>query len=412
MAEGGEDIPMNTFPSGSHGGDDEDTDALLRPGERSSGARRKKAPFYSTPNDIPGYKKKTSTTTSFIDTPSGKNIFEEREHDMETFYEDVREVFPRIDKKLLPFIRRDGYNRLVLNLGNKKSVDHVIAFDGRPSDDIYKAKFPKGLRVRLGKTNVEINQKNQDELERLRKDKEELEKRRYETREKLADNDDKIKDVIRGKDGLRNIIKVEEERKENALTQEDKDRHSSNIEKAKEAYLQKDKEEKDLTTERDALKLEETNNDELLENSQEQVESARERVNQRLLSLRDRIKEIFKKHGFTVVAVVSAIEVVIGVIVSSIKAGLGKLADGVGNGLKELGSKLAESLPGMIGSIASLIFKTAGEVIKFLGKNAWLLIVGLVVFVVEMIKKELKLPKRKKDQGHEPGKNTVHVTIH
>ena len=117
------------------------------------------------------------------------------------------------------------------------------------------------------------------------------------------------------------------------------------------------------------------------------VETARERVNERLLSLRDRIKEIFKKHGFTVVSVMTAIGVVIGVIVSNLKAGLTKVAKGVGDGMKALGKKLGEILPGMIGAIASFIFRTAGEVIGFLAKNAWLLVVGLVLLAVEQFKK-------------------------
>ena len=105
------------------------------------------------------------------------------------------------------------------------------------------------------------------------------------------------------------------------------------------------------------------------------------------LSLRQRIKEIFKKYGFTVIAVSAAIATVIGIIVSNLKAGLTKVAQGVGNGLKSLGKKLGQILPGMIGAIASFIFRTAGEVIGFLAKNAWLLIVGLVLFAVEQLKK-------------------------
>ena len=106
------------------------------------------------------------------------------------------------------------------------------------------------------------------------------------------------------------------------------------------------------------------------------------------LSLRQRIKEIFKKYGFTAFAVATAIGTVIGVIVSNLKAGLMKVAKGVGNGLKELGKKLGEILPGMIGAIASFLFRTAGEVIGFLAKNAWLLVVGLVVLAVEQFKKK------------------------
>ena len=69
-----------------------------------------------------------------------------------------------------------------------------------------------------------------------------------------------------------------------------------------------------------------------------------------------------------------------------LKKGLTNVAKGVGNGLKAIGKKIGDILPGMIGAIASFIFKTAGEVIGFLGKNAWLLIV--VIYLVEQFKKK------------------------
>ena len=104
------------------------------------------------------------------------------------------------------------------------------------------------------------------------------------------------------------------------------------------------------------------------------------------MSLKDRVKAIFKKYGFTVVAVATAVSVVIGVIMSSLQSGLASVAKGVGNGLKELGKKLGQILPGMVGAIASFIFRTAGEAIGFLAKNAWILIVGVVVYFVEQLK--------------------------
>ena len=118
-------------------------------------------------------------------------------------------------------------------------------------------------------------------------------------------------------------------------------------------------------------------------------EKSIETLNERL-TLRERVKEIFRKYGFTVIAVSAAIATVIGVIVSNLNTGLAKVARGVGNGLKELGKKLGQILPGMIGAIASFIFQTAGEVIGFLAKNAWLVIVGLVVFAVEQFKNKNK----------------------
>jgi len=105
------------------------------------------------------------------------------------------------------------------------------------------------------------------------------------------------------------------------------------------------------------------------------------------MSLKDRIKRVFEKYGFTVVSVAIAVSTVIGVIISQLKNGLSSVAKGVGNGLKTLGKKLGQILPGMIGAIASFIFKTAGEVVSFVAEHAWLLIVAVVVFVVEKIKK-------------------------
>ena len=60
------------------------------------------------------------------------------------------------------------------------------------------------------------------------------------------------------------------------------------------------------------------------------------------MSLRDRVKAIFKKYGFTVFAVVSAVGLVIGVIVNNLKKGLTSLGKGVGGALKNIGKKKLE----------------------------------------------------------------------
>ena len=122
-----------------------------------------------------------------------------------------------------------------------------------------------------------------------------------------------------------------------------------------------------------------------IENLEREIEVIEER-----LSLKDRVKAIFKKYGFTAFAVLSAVGAVIGVIVSNLKSGLSRLGKGVGKGFKAIGKKLGEILPGMIGAIASFIFKTAGDAIGFLAKNAWLLIVAVVVYFVEQVKNKNK----------------------
>ena len=108
------------------------------------------------------------------------------------------------------------------------------------------------------------------------------------------------------------------------------------------------------------------------------------------MSLRDRVKLIFKKYGFTVFAVVSAVGLVIGVIASNLQKGLTSLGKGVGGALKNIGKKIGEILPGMVGAIASFIFKTAVEAVGFLAKHAWLLILAAVRIMIEKLKKRNK----------------------
>ena len=146
-----------------------------------------------------------------------------------------------------------------------------------------------------------------------------------------------------------------------------------------ETAIREMKQEQERTTERVTQEVESVNERiELLQNQNERV--------QERMTLRERIKAIFKKYGFTVIAVVTAVSVVIGTIVHSLSRGLNSVGKGVGNALKGLGKKIGEILPGMVGAIASFIFRTAGQVITFLGKNAWLLIMAVVLFFIEQLK--------------------------
>ena len=160
-----------------------------------------------------------------------------------------------------------------------------------------------------------------------------------------------------------------------------KEKQNEMLERKKVLYNKQNKTQEE-TVELENVNTEIINNDEDIAN--DVVE--RERI-QETMSLKERVKDIFKKHGFTVFAVLSAVALVIGVIVSNLSKGLSTLGKGLGNGLKTLGKKLGEILPGMIGAIVSFIFKSAGEVIGFLGKNAWLLIMAVVLYFVENMKK-------------------------
>jgi len=129
------------------------------------------------------------------------------------------------------------------------------------------------------------------------------------------------------------------------------------------------------------------------------IEAARERVEERneelarlqtqieererARPLLERVKEIFKKYGVTVTAIVLAAGVTIGVVVSSITKALKATGKALGKGLKDIGAKLSSLLPGLIGSIASFLFKAAGQAIGFLAEHTWLLILAVVAFLVE-----------------------------
>ena len=117
------------------------------------------------------------------------------------------------------------------------------------------------------------------------------------------------------------------------------------------------------------------------------LENEREELEERL-SLREKVKNIFKKYGFTITAVFLAVGITIGVIINSLTKGLKTVANGVGNGLKEIEKKNSGNSSWSNRTIVSFIFKTAGSVISFLGKNAWLLILGVAVFFVERFQKK------------------------
>ena len=336
---------------------------------------------------------KTSTSkeeeTSFGGTPTLEMKIQERERTDE----EILKVFPNIDRRLMPRITFDSNDRLVFKDHRiwKDGIDHnksyTIAYEGRPSFDYLRKKLPKVLDG-LGKSNVEINEENY-EKQRIQEEKqaereENLEKLRS-TREgiqsKLGNNRAKLEEYSNDLEEYEKIV-------QGHPTTQEAEAVRRNLPRIKEGMKVEREEMKKNEQDLERLNQDITREEESVRNGEGQVEAARERVDQRLLPLRERIKEIFKKHGFTVVAVVSAIGVVIGVIVSNLKAGLTKVANGVGNGLKELGAKLGQILPGMVGAIASFLFRTAGEVIGFLAKNAWLLIVGLVVLAVEQFKKK------------------------
>ena len=104
-------------------------------------------------------------------------------------------------------------------------------------------------------------------------------------------------------------------------------------------------------------------------------------------SLREKIKEIFKKYGVTVTAIFLAAGATIGAVIGAITNALKKLGKSLANGLT-LGAKAASALPGLIGAIASFLFKAAASAIGFLAEHTWLLILAVVAFLFQKLMKK------------------------
>ena len=101
------------------------------------------------------------------------------------------------------------------------------------------------------------------------------------------------------------------------------------------------------------------------------------------MPLLERIKEIFKKYGVTVTAILIAAEVTMGAVVGSITNALRATGKAIASGLKDLGAKLGFLLPGLIYQIVHFLLITAGKAVGFLAEHTWLLILAAVVLVFE-----------------------------
>ena len=88
---------------------------------------------------------------------------------------------------------------------------------------------------------------------------------------------------------------------------------------------------------------------------EEEMERLEPQIRERedALPLRERVKNIFKKYGWTLQAVVLAVGVVLSALALAGLNGLKAGTKAVGQGLKAIGQKLGSLLPGLIGSIVS-----------------------------------------------------------
>ena len=134
-------------------------------------------------------------------------------------------------------------------------------------------------------------------------------------------------------------------------------------------------------------------------------ESITKFLNKETGTLGERIRTLFKEQGTTIVSILTAVVMAIGVLIeallggstaSSNKSGNNSGRDKKGGGAREwikkqlkavsrllgkLADKALAALPGIIGSIISWILNRAKEMVGWLSKNLWALIIGVRVLI-------------------------------
>ena len=149
---------------------------------------------------------------------------------------------------------------------------------------------------------------------------------------------------------------------------------------------------RDLESERSArLEVINVNRDKL----RSQVNRIKDTINKILKEdtrLGERIKTLFREQGITIVSVLAAFGMIIGVIVETfipttggttspskpppkdatgVKDWIKKQLSNLGKLLADLAGKAAAALPGIIGSIVSLLLSTTGKVVSWFGEHLW-----------------------------------------
>ena len=236
-----------------------------------------------------------------------------------------------------------------------------------------------------GSLNKEAIQRLKDEKKALEGEKQSKDKALAQLR-KLAKQSDKIRTevdkLVREKRELENR-KNELAAKKDALEPLDELKQQA---EELETRITEDKrvieDENTSSSERAAAEARVAENEAELERVNTEIE-----VRERQRPLLERIKDIFKKYGWTLQAIVIAVGVVLSVLSLVITNGLKNGIKAIGNGLKAVGNKLSPLLPGLIGSIVSYIFKAASSVLSFLAEHAWLLILAVVAFFMERMLK-------------------------
>ena len=182
----------------------------------------------------------------------------------------------------------------------------------------------------------------QNEIDRLKRQKAKIERDIEEAKEKSKEY---AKTIIKREKATREV-----ERLQRKLADKEQKRNAT------EARLNRTKPLDELKEEQETLERQIKENKRVIEDentspSEREAAQARNeegeeelaRLNQQIQErekarpLRERIKEVFKKYGFTVTAVITAVGLTIGVIVDKLTTGVGSVTKAIVNGLKDLG---------------------------------------------------------------------------
>ena len=199
------------------------------------------------------------------------------------------------------------------------------------------------------------------------------EKRRL-AKEKLFELDKSYQEIVHDENTFKTIhgekITLTEEKKES-------------LKKDKEILQKENEKDKEVINDRDAWPNEKLRAQERVDFRNQEIRQIDAQLEEVGESLSEKVKAIFKKYGLTLTGIFLAAGVVIGAVIGTITNALKTMGKQFANGLKALGKKAAAALPGLIGSIVSFLFKTAGQVFGFLAEHTWLLILAVVAFVVD-----------------------------
>ena len=102
------------------------------------------------------------------------------------------------------------------------------------------------------------------------------------------------------------------------------------------------------------------------------------------LTTKEKIKRALLKYGVPAAFAV-AIAGSVAAIMTALK-GVGNGVKKIGQGLTALGKKMAAAVPGLLGSVLSLVLKTGGELLKFVGNNIWILVVAIGAVLLKKLK--------------------------